>query len=175
MKRMLKAWALALAVLVGVQAESRPVGPTGAAPSQAGVCRHLSRRGAFGRIAMQAGNDHAFPEGAEISMSRTRSDDVKRKIHQGWAKRKGFGSKRGPAGGSGVSPLQPPSVLASYDISIRHGGKKWQPAAGDPVRVTVELDEPVPVTDTTSLPSASPTSPTTARSRNSPPPAAASP
>ncbi len=151
MKRMLKAWMLALAVLVGVQAESRPVGPAGAAPSHGGVCRHLSRKGAFGRIAMQAGNDHAFPEGAEISMSRTRSDDVKRKIHQGWSKRKGFGSKRGPAGGSGVSPLQPPSVLASYDISIRHGGKKWQPAAGDPVRVTVELDEPVPVTDISTL------------------------
>ena len=37
-------------------------------------------------------------------------------------------------------------VLAMYDISIRAGGKKWQPDAGDPVRVTVELDEPVVAT-----------------------------
>ena len=33
-----------------------------------------------------------------------------------------------------------------YDISIRSGGKKWQPDAGDPVRVTVDLDEPVVAT-----------------------------
>lgn len=38
-----------------------------------------------------------------------------------------------------------------YDISIRHGGKKWQPDAGDPVRVDVELDAPVAVTDASSL------------------------
>lgn len=38
-----------------------------------------------------------------------------------------------------------------YDISIRHGGKKWQPDAGDPVRVTVALDESVAVTSTSSL------------------------
>ena len=33
-----------------------------------------------------------------------------------------------------------------YDISIRAGGRKWQPDAGDPVRVTVDLEEPVTVT-----------------------------
>lgn len=37
-------------------------------------------------------------------------------------------------------------VLAMYDISIRSGGKKWQPDAGDPVRVTVDLEEPVAAT-----------------------------
>ena len=131
MKRMLKAWLLALAVLVGVQAESRPVGPTGAAPSQGGVCRHLSRKGAFGRINIQGGKKQ-FPEGAEVSIERKRPDDVKRKIHQGWPKRKGSGKNAAS-----------PNILASYDISIRHGGRKWQPDAGDPVRVAVELDEPV--------------------------------
>ena len=38
-----------------------------------------------------------------------------------------------------------PNVLAMYDISINAGGQKWQPAAGEPVRVDIELDEPVGV------------------------------
>ena len=38
-----------------------------------------------------------------------------------------------------------------YDISINADGRKWQPNAGEPVRVDVELDEPVPVTDIASL------------------------
>ena len=55
MKRVLKAWLLALAVLVGVQAESHPVGLAGAALSQGGVCRHLTCCGVYGHIKIQGG------------------------------------------------------------------------------------------------------------------------
>ena len=184
MKRMLKAWLLALAVLVGVQAESRSVDLAGGAPSCGGARPHLSRRGTFGRIHVQGGRKH-IPDDAEVCIERKHPDDVKDKIRHGWSKRKGSGksaaspkdipargsdtpvasSKDSPARGSdtpvasskvspargSATPVASPNVLASYDISIRHGGKKWQPAAGDPVRVTVELEEPVPVTDASSL------------------------
>ena len=130
MKRVLQMWLLALAVLVGVSAGARPVAQGGAPQSHGEMSSRLSRRGSFGRINIQGGKKH-FPEGAEVSVERKRPDDVKRRIHQGWSKRQGSGK---PAA---------PNVLASYDISIRHGGRKWQPDADDPVRVTVELDEPV--------------------------------
>ena len=154
MKRMLKAWLLALAVLVGVQAESRSVDLAGGAPSCGGARPHLSRRGTFGRIHVQGGRKH-IPDDAEVCIERKHPDDVKDKIRHGWSKRKGSGKSAAspkdiPARGSDT-PVASPNVLASYDISIRHGGKKWQPAAGDPVRVTVELEEPVPVTDASSL------------------------
>ena len=128
MKRVLHMWLLALAVLVGVSADARPAAQEGSPRSHGEMSSRLSRRGSFGRINIQGGKKH-FPEGAEVSIERKRPDDVKAKIHKGWKNR----------------------VLASYDISIRHGGRKWQPDAGDPVRVDMQLDEPVPVTDASSL------------------------
>ena len=128
MKRVLQMWLLALAVLVGVQAEARPAAQGGSPQSHGEMSSRLSRRSSFGRINIQGGKKH-FPEGAEVSIERKRPDDVKAKIHKGRKNR----------------------VLASYDISIRHGGRKWQPDAGDPVRVDMQLDEPVPVTDASSL------------------------
>ena len=38
-----------------------------------------------------------------------------------------------------------------YDVSISAEGRKWQPSAGEPVRVEVELDEPVSVAAASSL------------------------
>ena len=113
MKRVLQMWLLALAVLVGVSAVARPAAQEGSPRSHGEMSSRLSRRGSFGRIHVQGGRKH-FPEGAEVSIERKRPDDVKRKIHQGWSKRKR----------SGKSAASPHS-LASYDISIRHGGKKW--------------------------------------------------
>lgn len=139
MKRVLQMWLLALAVLVGVSADARPAAQEGSPRSHGEMSSRLSRRGSFGRINIQGGKKH-FPEGAEVSIERKRPDDVKRKIHQGWSKRKRSGK-------SAASP----NILASYDISIRHGGRKWQPDAGDPVRVTVDLDEPVAVTAASTL------------------------
>ena len=127
----MKRWGWALAVMAGVLALSFPVD---AKPSMShdGASHRLTRRGAAGHIAVRSGRKN-FPENAEVSIERARPDDVKHKIRKGWKKRHhgGRGSDRTP------------NVLASYDISIRHGGKKWQPDAGDPVRVTVELDSPV--------------------------------
>ncbi|MBO7687661.1 MAG: hypothetical protein J6V72_14820, partial [Kiritimatiellae bacterium] len=139
MKRVLQMWLLALAVLVGVSADARPAAPEGSPRSHGEMSSRLSRRGSFGRIDIQGGRKH-FPEGAEVTIERKRPDDVKRKIHQGWSKRKRSGK-------SAASP----NVLASYDISIRHGGRKWQPDAGDPVRVTVDLYEPVAITAASNL------------------------
>lgn len=139
MKRVLQMWLLALAVLVGVSADARPAAQEGSPRSHGEMSSRLSRHGSFGRINIQGGKKH-FPEGAEVSVERKRPDDVKRKIHQGWSKRKRSGKNAAS-----------PNILASYDISIRHGGKKWQPDAGDLVRVTVDLDEPVSVTATSSL------------------------
>ena len=139
MKRVLQMWLLALAVLVGVSADARPAAQEGSPRSHGEMSSRLSRHGSFGRIHVQGGRKH-FPEGAEVSIERKRPDDVKRKIHQGWSKRKRSGK-------SAASP----NILASYDISIRHGGRKWQPDAGDPVRVTVDLDEPVAVTAASTL------------------------
>ena len=142
MKRVLQMWLLALAVLVGVSADARPAAQEGSPRSHGEMSSRLSRRGSFGRINIQGGKKH-FPDGAEVSIERKRPDDVKRKIHQGWSKRKRSGKsdaspKDSPAWGSDT-PVASPNVLASYDISIRHGGRKWQPDAGDPVRVTVDL------------------------------------
>ena len=44
-----------------------------------------------------------------------------------------------------MAAAKSPNVLAMYDISINAGGQKWQPAASEPVRVDIELDEPVTV------------------------------
>lgn len=139
MKRVLQMWLLALAVLVGVSADARPAAQEGSPRSHGEMSSRLSRHGSFGRINIQGGKKH-FPEGAEVSIERKRPEDVKRKIHQGWSKRKRSGKNAAS-----------PNVLASYDISIRHGGRKWQPDAGDPVRVTVDLEAPVAITAASTL------------------------
>ena len=131
-------WSWALAVMAGVLAFALPADAKPSMPRD-GMSSRLTRKGVGGRIDVRAGRKH-FPKDAEVSIERARPDDVKRKIHQGWSKRKRSGK-------SAASP----NVLASYDISIRHGGRKWQPDAGDPVRVTVDLDEPVAITATSSL------------------------
>ncbi len=127
---MKRRWAWALAVMAEVMALALPAT---AKPSMSRdeVSQRLTRKGAAGRIDVRAGRKH-FPKDAEVSIERARPDDAKRRIHQGWSKRKGNGKNAAS-----------PNVLASYDIAIKAGGKKWQPDAGDPVRVTVELDEPV--------------------------------
>ncbi len=104
----------------------------------------LSKQSPFGRIAVHSARNKKFPENAEVSFSRTRARDVESRIADGFAKKR---PQRSRFGGRAAAP----SVLAMYDISIRHGGRKWQPAAGDPVRVTMELDEPVSVSDASAL------------------------
>ncbi len=100
---MKRRWSWALAVMAGVMALAFPADAKPSMPRDE-VSPRLTRKGVGGRIDVRAGRKH-FPKDAEVSIERARPDDVKRKIHQGWSKRKGFGSKRGPAGGSGVSPL----------------------------------------------------------------------
>ena len=146
-------WSWALAVMAGVLAFALPADAKPSMPRD-GMSSRLTRKGVGGRIDVRAGRKH-FPKDAEVSIERARPDDVKRKLHQGWSKRKRSGKsaaspKNSPARGSDT-PVASPNVLASYDISIRHGGKKWQPDAGDPVHVTVDLDEPVAITATSSL------------------------
>ena len=153
MKTMMKKVKLALAVMAGVLAFALSADAKPSAPRDEASPR-LTRKGAAGHIDVRAGRKH-FPKDAEVSIERARPDDVKRKIQQGWSRRKGSGKsaaspKNRLARGSGTLAASP-TVLASYDISIKSGGKKWQPDAGDPVRVTVDLDEPVAVTATSSL------------------------
>lgn len=95
-----------------------------AASSRERSSHGMCRRGAAGEIAVRAGRRH-FPANAEVSLARTHADNAKDKIKNGQKKRR--------------------DVLAMYDISIRADGRKWQPDAGDPVRVSVDLEEPVPV------------------------------
>ena len=143
---MMKKWGRVLALMVSVlalaySADAKP------SMSHDGASHRLTRKGVFGRIAVQAGKGRQFPEGAEVSLSRTRANNVKARIKDGLKKR----HHSGKTGGRRSHASATPSVLAMYDISIRHGGKKWQPAAGDPVRVDVELDEPVAVTAASTL------------------------
>ena len=157
MRKVLQIWLLAWTVLVGVLADARPAVQGGSPQSLGEMSSRLSRRGSFGRINVQGGRKH-IPDGAEVSIERKRPDDVKRKIQQGWSRRSGAALPRSPKSGRAArlmgasgSGERTPNVLASYDISIKSGGKKWQPAANDPVRVTVELDQPVTVKSGSSL------------------------
>ena len=116
----------------------------------------LSRRGASGRIAVSAGAKQ-LPGDAEVTFKRAHADDAMRKIREGWGRRHRKGAGTGAASprrarlmGSSA-PESSPKVLASYDIAIKSGGSKWQPDADDPVRVTVELDDPVTVGSTSTL------------------------
>ena len=109
----------------------------------------LDRKGEAGRIAVRS-KGRRLPGNAEVRVSRTRSENTKRRLSQGIQS-----LRRRPANGArlqGAAPVEKDaSVLAMYDISINSDGKKWQPAAGEPVRVTVDLDEPVAVTAAASL------------------------
>ncbi|MBQ6136236.1 MAG: hypothetical protein IJI73_02575 [Kiritimatiellae bacterium] len=58
---------------------------------------------------------------------------------------------RSRRGGRGGASAPSPRVLAMYDVSVNAGGRKWQPRTGEPVRVDVELAEPVPVSAAASL------------------------
>ena len=95
-----------------------------AATHRESVSRGLRRRGATGEITVRAGR-RRFPAKAEVSLARTHADNIRSKIKNGLKNRRG--------------------VLAMYDIAIRSDGRKWQPDAGDPVRVEVDLEEPVSV------------------------------
>ena len=100
---------------------------------------HLRRDGSHGRIAVEV-ESNRFSESARVSLSRTRADGVKRKIMEGLAKK-----RRGRGGARLLGAAKDPQVLAMYDISIESNGAKWQPAAGEPAQVTVDLAEPVAV------------------------------
>ncbi len=150
MKTMTKKVKLALAVMAGVLAFALSADAKPSAPRDEASPR-LTRKGAAGHIDIRAGRKH-FPKDAEVSIERARPDDVKRKIHEGWGRRHRKGaSPRRTRLMAGSAPEASPKVLASYDIAIKSGGSKWQPDAGDPVRVTVELDAPVTVGSTSTL------------------------
>lgn len=150
MKTMTKKVKLALAVMAGILAFALSADAKPSAPRDEASPR-LTRKGAAGHIDIRAGRKH-FPKDAEVSIERARPDDVKRKIHEGWGRRHRKGaSPRRTRLMAGSAPEASPKVLASYDIAIKSGGSKWQPDAGDPVRVTVELDAPVTVGSTSTL------------------------
>ena len=120
----MKKLGVVLALIAGMLVSAMSA-DAGLAMPHEGSSYRMSRRGAAGKIAVRAGRRH-FPENAEVSLVRTHAESARRKIKDGLKKRRG--------------------VLAMYDISIRAGGKKWQPDAGDPVHVTVDLEEPVAAT-----------------------------
>ena len=148
---MKRRWAWALAVMAVVMALALPADAKSSIPRDE-VSQRLTRKGAAGRIDVRAGKKQ-FPADAEVSLTRTHAQNAQRKIKDGLMKRRGSDkSVASPKGsrGSGTHAASP-AILAMYDISIRHGSKKWQPDAGDPVRVTVDLEEPVAVTAASSL------------------------
>ncbi|MBQ9430140.1 MAG: hypothetical protein IJU44_01175 [Kiritimatiellae bacterium] len=108
--------------------ESVSAGKTAASrPADGKTFARLNRRSADGRIAVSSMDEKRLPAKAEVAMSRTEAEDARAKIAAGLS-------------------ADPSSVLAMYDISINSDGQKWQPAPGAPVRVAVELSEPVAVT-----------------------------
>ena len=127
-------------VAVGALAVAHPPAAPGSAPVD-----RLSRQSAHGRIAMRASGKH-LPGDAKISFARTHSEKARGKVVDGLAKK-----WRGRHGGKKAAKAPTPRVLAMYDVSINAGSRKWQPAAGEPVKVTVELAEPVAVTAGSSL------------------------
>ena len=107
----------------------------------------LSRRGASGRIAVQAGGKH-LPGNAEVTLKRTRASEMERRVKDGVSRRRHRGGASGgrrllKAAANGAATAQPNAsagsaerpvnVLAMYDIAISADGEKWQPAAGEPV------------------------------------------
>ncbi len=127
---MMRRLGLALAMMASVlvlaySADAKPSVP------RDGVPHRLTHRSAAGHIAVRSGRK-CFSKDAEVSLTRTHAESAKRKINDGLKHRRH-------------------NVLAMYDISINSNGKKWQPAAGEPVYVTVELDQPVTVKSGSSL------------------------
>ena len=113
-------------------------------PSMASGCAHvetLGRRSAHGRIAVKAGRK-SLPGNAKISFARTRSEKARGKVVDGLAKK--WRARHG-----GKKAFRAPRVFAMYDVAITDGGRKWQPKSGEPVRVEMELDEPVALADGT--------------------------
>ncbi len=99
------------------------------------------------------GKKGLLPRNAGISFSRTRAETAERRVREGLAHRRGAGRAMAMSvmsSGRTVPAAAPPAVkeprvLAMYDVSIASGGRKWQPSAGEPVEVAVELSEPVDV------------------------------
>ena len=126
-------------VAVGALAATHPSAQAG---DRAHVDR-LSHRSVHGKIAVKARGRH-FSDNAKVSFARTRSDKVKGQVVDGLAKnwRGRHGEKKA---------FREPRVFAMYDVSITDGDRKWQPNSGEPVRVEMELDEPVAITADSTL------------------------
>ncbi|MBQ6340059.1 MAG: InlB B-repeat-containing protein [Kiritimatiellae bacterium] len=131
-------WAI-IVMLCGISAEA------------SAYADRLSRRSASGRIAVRAAGNR-LPGNATVSFARTRDEGFKRRIADGFARRRKGSEGEGASPGrsrprllAAAPAAKSPNVLAMYDVSISADGRKWQPAAGEPVQVTVELDEPVTV------------------------------
>ena len=97
---MKRRWAWALAVMAVVMALALPADAKSSIPRDE-VSQRLTRKGAAGRIDVRAGRKH-FPKDAEVSIERAYPDDAKRRIHQGWSKRKRSGK-------SAASPKDSPA------------------------------------------------------------------
>ena len=136
---------VAICMMLGlVSAGALAVGRPSAADDHASVVM-LSLRGSHGHVAFKAGRGR-FPGGARASFARTHSEKARGRVADALAR-----GRRGRHGAKDASREQSPRVLAMYDVSISAEGRKWQPRAGEPVRVEVELDEPVSVEAASSL------------------------
>lgn len=110
-------------------------------------------RGEGGKIAIRGGGRH-YPAGAKVKFEKTGDETARRRIFDGLKKTRdrraakaagnGGGSRRARAAAA-ANRASEPKVLAMFDVSIENEGKKWQPAAGEPVTVNIDLDEPVAV------------------------------
>ena len=150
MKKALRILATAIAAVMMFAGFSQVLG-SGGPGGRGNRVERLEGRGAHGRISVRS-RGAGMPRGASVSISRTSSGDARRKVEEGLGPRKsarrgaaalGKSARKGTAGSA--------RVLAMYDISISDGGRKWQPAKDDPVRVEVNLDEAVAVGPDASL------------------------
>ena len=136
---------IAICLALGLVAVGALAATHSSATAEHAQVERLSRRSVHGKIAVKACGRH-FPGNAKISFARTRSEKARGKVVDGLAKK-----WRARHGGKRHAKAPSPRVLAMYDVSIDEGGRKWQPKAGEPVRVEMELDEPVQVTAASSL------------------------
>jgi len=135
---MKRRWSWALAVMAGVMALAFPADAKPSMPRDE-VSPRLTRKGTFGKIAVFSGRK-SLPSDAEVSVERRHVDDVKRKIHQGWSKRKRSGKnaaspKDSPARGSDTP-------VASDDGSSR--GSDTPVASREGTRSTEAARVPLP-------------------------------